>query len=544
MTAWRTITRALILPMVVAAAAPALASDYAELAGLQTEWRAFQKGPVRDGAPDYSPAALATQAAGLKRFQQRLAALDIAGWSVAQKIDYNLVRAEMNGLDFDVRVARPWQRDPAWYVSIWSAQSDTPAHEGPVHAMPVELWTYQFPLSPAASAKLTRELAHVPPLLAAAPRQLTGNARDLWTASVRNIAEQRAALADLATRAGTGDLALTAAIAAATRATTDFEAWVKAEAPKKTGPSGVGKEHYSWFLRNVQLSPNSWDDEVAILSRELARSHAALRLEEHRNRDLPPLVGASSPAEYDALQRRSVVKFVDFLDKQQILTTADYMVPALMAQIGTYKPPAEQDFFQIVRTRAPLTLFTHFYHWFDLAREARTPNPSPIRSQPLLYNIWLSRAEGQATAFEEAMLHAGLFDDDRRAREIVWIMQAQRAARGLASLYAQANMIDLAAAMKMQVDRTPNGFMSADLPLLAFEQQTYLRLPGYGPSYITGKAMVDKLFAETAEARGTKFRVRDFYDELNTYGMIPVPLIRWQMIGKDDEANAMGLRTK
>ena len=42
---------------------------------------------------------------------------------------------------------------------------------------------------------------------------------------------------------------------------------------------------------------------------------------------------------------------------------------------------------------------------------------------------------------EELMLHAGLFDDEPRAREIVWIMLAQRAARGLASLYLQANQI-------------------------------------------------------------------------------------------------------
>jgi hypothetical protein len=213
-----------------------------------------------------------------------------------------------------------------------------------------------------------------------------------------------------------------------------------------------------------------------------------------------------------------------------------------MEQAGTYKPPEQQDFFQIVKTRAPKTLYTHFYHWWDLAREAKRPNPSPIRREPLLYNIWLSRAEGQATAFEEAMLHAGLFDDEPRARELVWIMQAQRAARGLASLYAQANIIDLNAAMKMQVERTPNGYMSPTLPLLAGEQQTYLRLPGYGPSYITGKAMIDKLFAELAEKRGKDFKVRDFYDEFNRFGMIPVPLIRWEWLGADDEAKAMGLR--
>lgn len=525
-----------------AIAAPAAASTHAELVGLFREWRTFQAGPVTAGVPDYTPAANARRAAGLARFQARLTALDIAGWSIAEKVDYNLVRAEMNGLDFDLRVAQPWQRDPAWYVSVWTSQADTPAHEGPVHAMPVELWTYSFPLDAAASAKLTAELAHIPALLLQARGNLTGNARDLWTASRRNIRGQVDALTALEAKVAGGDARLVAAVTAARRASSDFLAWVDAEAPRKTGPSGLGKEHYSWYLRNVQLSPNSWDDEVAILHRELGRAHAALRLEEHRNRNLPPLAGATSAAAYDALQKRSVESFVKFLGDREILTVEDYMVPALMAQAGSYVPPERQDFFQIVKTRAPKTLYTHFYHWMDLAREVRRPHPSPIRRDPLLYNIWLSRAEGQATAFEEAMLHAGLFDDEPRARELVWIMQAQRAARGLASLYAQANMIDLDAAMKMQVERTPNGYMSPTLPLLASEQQTYLRLPGYGPSYITGKAMVEKLFGELAEQRGKDFRVRDFYDEMNGFGMIPMSLIRWQWLGKDDEARAMGLR--
>jgi uncharacterized protein (DUF885 family) len=527
----------------VVLAAPALASDYAQLAGLHKEWRAFQAGPITaQGVPDFTAAANQRRADGLKQFQARLAAMDIARWSIAQKVDFNLVRAEMNGLEFDLRVAKPWQRDPAWYVSVWDSQADTPAHEGPVHPLPVDLWTYRFPLDSAQSAKLTGELAHIPGLLSQARGNLTGNARDLWKASRRNIQGQVAALTALAAKVPPGDRKLQAAIAAARAATIDYLAWVDAQAPTKTGPSGVGKEAYSWFLKNVQLSPNSWEDEVAILHRELGRAHAALRLEEHRNRALPPLVGAQSAAEYDALQKRSVDEFVAFVGNKEVLTVEDYMIPALMAQAGTYKPPEQQDFFQIVKTRAPKTLYTHFYHWWDLAREAKRPNVSPIRRDPLLYNIWLSRAEGQATAFEEAMLHAGLFDDEPRAREIVWIMQAQRAARGLASLYAQANMIDLDAAMKMQVERTPNGYMSPTLPLLAGEQQTYLRLPGYGPSYITGKAMIDKLFAELAEKRGKDFRVKDFYDEFNRFGMIPVPLIRWEWLGADDEAKAMGLR--
>ena len=84
----------------------------------------------------------------------RLAAIDSTQWPVEQRIDYELVRAQMNGLDFDIRVLQPWARDPAFYMSIWTEQSDTPAHEGPAHHAIIELWTYSFPLSPADEKKL------------------------------------------------------------------------------------------------------------------------------------------------------------------------------------------------------------------------------------------------------------------------------------------------------------------------------------------------------------------------------------------------------
>ena len=43
-------------------------------------------------------------------------------------------------------------------------------------------------------------------------------------------------------------------------------------------------------------------------------------------------------------------------------------------------------------------------------------------------------------------MQAGLYDHEPRGRELVWIMLANRAARGLASLYVQANQMDLATA--------------------------------------------------------------------------------------------------
>ena len=72
-------------------------------------------------------------------------------------------------------------------------------------------------------------------------------------------------------------------------------------------------------------------------------------------------------------------------------------------------------------------------------------------------------------------------------------MLAQRAARGLGSLYAQANEFTLKQAADFHVEWTPRGWMRPDLDLLGFEQQLYLRQPSYGTSYITGKYQIERL---------------------------------------------------
>src|SRR3546814_3078404 len=104
-----------------------------------------------------------------------------------------------------------------------------------------------------------------------------------------------------------------------------FIGWVKAEAPGKTGPSGVGKENYTWYQKNVHMVPYTWHDEVALLRRELERAHASLRLEEHNNRNLPPLLPAPDAASFDKLARERLDPFVDCLAKQENITDKPYL---------------------------------------------------------------------------------------------------------------------------------------------------------------------------------------------------------------------------
>jgi hypothetical protein len=523
----------------VAGVANAEPRGYDELATLFQEWRAFERPAMREGAPDYTAETLARKHGELKKYQARLAALMPDGWPVAQQVDYHVLRAEMNGLDFNIRAMKPWARDPAYYNTVWTAQSDTPAHEGPTHHGLVELWTYSFPLSKAADAKLAAELRVIPPLLTQARANLVGNARDLWTVGIRTMKQQVQDLDALGEKTAQGSAELKRSVQAARKATEEFVAWLEKQAPSKTGPSGIGKENYTWSLRNVHLVPLTWEEEVSLLQRELARAHSALRLEEQRNRGLPQLKAISSPEEYQRRGNEAVARLMKFVEQKDILPVRSNMDPALRAQIGEYVPIETRNFFYIASHYEPLTLYTHFYHWWDLAQLRDDPHESPIRRGPLLYNIWDSRAEGMATAFEELTMHAGLYDEQPRAREIVWIMLAQRAARGLGSLYAQANEFTMKQAADFHVEWTPRGWMSPHLDLLGFEQGLYLRQPGYGTSYVTGKYLIDRLIKDRSKQLGEKFVLRDFFQEFNAAGMLPVSLIRWQLTGQDDEIRAL-----
>ncbi len=109
----------------------AATSGYTTLVQLFEQWRDFEHPVMQGSVPDYGPTAMAAKAAALAAWQKKLAAIDTQGWPIEQLNDYKLVRAEMNGLDFNLRVLRPWARDPAFYVSVWSARSDVPFARGP-----------------------------------------------------------------------------------------------------------------------------------------------------------------------------------------------------------------------------------------------------------------------------------------------------------------------------------------------------------------------------------------------------------------------------
>src|SRR6267378_3128166 len=474
------------------------ASGYDSLLRLAEDWRRFERPAISNCLPDYGAAAIAARAAALPAYRAQLHELDTRGWSAAQIVDYRLIEAEMNGLDFDLRVRQPWARDPSFYATVFGERSDVPEHEGPTAAPAIDLFGFQFPLSRADRRSMTCLLSAIPALLDQAKINLReSNAGDLWVYGASTVRGQSEVLGKL--RAGTlnmrtlegskhasltgADAALLSAVDRAQKATDAFVSWIELEAPKKTGPSGVGKDNYNWYLQKVHLVPYDWDQQETLLRRELERARASLALEEFRNRNLPPL------------DRRN--------------------------------------FFQHATALEPLGLFSHDYHWIELARIKEEPNHSAIRRLPALYNMFDSRSEGLATAMEETLMQAGLYDDNPRGREIVWIMLANRAARGLASLYVQANQMSLREAGRFHARWTPRGWSDPGSDLVAFEQLLYLRQPGYGTSYITGKLQFERLmsdYAQQQQSAGKHFNLGEFFTHINEAGTIPFALVETETV--------------
>ena len=496
------------------------------------EWRSFEKPPKYRGAPDYRKKTFDSRMIEFEQLRKRLNEIDKASLDTESQVDWTLIWAEMNGFEFNYNILKPWERDPAFYKSLWMNRSDVPAHEGPTHHMVVEVWQYDFPLSKKQLQKLVNELSIIPAFNEQAKTNLTGNARDLWIAGIRDIENQASNLESLKTFPGVkSNKELIEIIDKSIESTKALSEWLKDESKNKTGPSGIGKDNYTWYQKNVHLVPLTWDDEVMLLKRELARAWSSLKLEEHKNRNLPELTSASNQEEYIKKARDASKDLIEFLDKQQVINVKDYYKDALDERLGKFVPEDTRNFFWITAHLDPKPLYSHFFHWFELAEMDLNPNENIIRKEAVLYNIFDSRNEGVATSVEEMFMQAGLYESNPRSKEIVYILIAQRAARGLGSLYAHANLMTMEEAGKIHSEYTPRGWMKTEKELLIFEQHLYLRQPGYGTSYITGKYLFENALAEYSRIneKDPNSNLKKFFNKLIEIGNIPMTLFHWEL---------------
>ena len=527
-----------------------VSTDYADLVSLFEEFRSFQQGDSGniqsysksgwilsglDAAPDFSAPAMAEQYGQLRTYQRRLESIDPTDWAIAQQVDYHLARAEMNGYEFQHRVLSPWSRDPGFYndVIITLAEVREP------------------PLRDNEAANLQAKLRSVPDLVEQAKANLndfSAIAADLATLAVLSIGDTRSSYESLAQALSAHHPQLVADVESALDAINDYEDWILANEHRMTGSPGVGKENYDWLLRNVYLFPYTWDDIRTIVELEDNRVITFQRLEENRNRNVPPLVPVQSQAEYREGIEEAVAHIMGFLRDEEIFTVDDYLVPddyfeSRYSGKGYFLDdpwPETHDYFFNFSHREAVMENTHelIGHHFDRLRAER--DNRPIRGGERPYKISTARDEGLAFAFEELLMHAGYLDGrNPHGREVTYEQAAFRTVRALSDIYMHSGDWSLDDAMRFCVDNAPHGELLEGSHHLWFEMDTTLRGVGHHMLMVMGKVQFMKLMRDRANQLGDNFVLGDFLDEVYASGQIPWSLIRWEMTGYDDEVSQL-----
>jgi len=507
------------------------------LVQLNDEVRRLRQPPAADGVPDHSAPTEAARRESLAALRARHAGMATGGWGVPDRVDHILVLTQLNALDFDFRVSRPWERDPGYWVDLIARH--------PYAATPVPT---------AQRDRVLEQLRGVPRVLDEARRRLTRPAAELAGMAIFRLTRSDEVnqgeprrdpppagvlgwYDDLLGRAEKDDQALVPDVQRARAAVKAFHDWLAAEQPRMTEPAAIGLEDYLWYVRHVRLVPMTIDELRTLGDRELERARTLLATERHRNRDLPELVPVTTAEEHERRTREAETWIRDFTKQKGLLTLpddlpAEYPTDAFFIDRSPWG--GHRHFWDEITYRDPLNNHIHASipgHRVDTAMQRR--HPSPIRRT---FSDG-TRNEGWTYYLEDMYMQAGLLDDRPRTRELFYIAQIKRAARIPAELAMQSGRWSLQQAVDYLVAEVP--LMEENLA--RYDLAIYLRRPAYGMNYAVGRAQMERLVSDRSRQQGAAFDLGPFHDAFLSHGGIPITLIRWEMTGLDNEVRALGL---
>lgn len=517
---------------------------YQEFLAWKDPARASGNVPNRDIAgsaaevfPDYSENAVNERRARIQKFQGRLVDMAVVDWELAQQVEYLAVRSRFDQQDFTLNVSRPWSRDPGFYVDRM-----------------LRITFADLPLSAEETVGLRTRLQAISLLVDEAKTNLTEVAADYADLAMFNLTNAdgvghgypyRAVpppgvigwYEDFLGRATTQQPDLRDDIASAKRSVEGFHGWLTEHRSGMTGKAGVGKEKFDWYLRHVKLMPYTSDDIVTLGKRELDRLWSVYALEQHRNRDLPPIELPTSSEEYASRIASTDKRIREFLVRNEIITIPDYI-----KELGTNVPwivrQGGPNFWEHVQYRDPTPDHLHAVipgHRFDGVVERN--NKHPIRGKLTSG----ARAEGWGVYLEEGMMNAGLIDDMPRVRELIYVFGIFRAARVPADVWLQLNEMTVSEVVDWWMERVP----WLDTNVARVDAEIYLRRPpGYGLGYTVGMLQMQQLLADRRRQMGDAFELKKFHDTFMAAGRLPMSLIRWEMTGLDDEVRELWKRER
>lgn len=555
--------RILVVTALVACSAQAQlsASELQLLAYEFFSWRASQQPSTHDDVnrvqrpdgwtPDWSPQALQRYDARWREFLDRLSKLDRIGWTVADSVDFLLLRSAILRVDHELNVVRSPRRDPDFYVQQTL---------GSVY----ELLLQPPPFLEERARNLVLRLESIPTTLQHARSNLTECVAPFTSTTVASLAQIEAQLATFsqelrfllpeALRPRFVD-----AVQKASDELVKYRAWLHTALPRMTTTFAIGKQAYDRYLKRIALIPYTSDEVLQMGQWEWERAVAFEQFEALRNKGLPHPPLFASMEEQIAQQARDEQRIRAFLVEKGILDVPPWMgryrnvrMPAYLAplrwlgvaddltsvaRIGQdaskyiLDPSPELPFFALSMAIDPRPIIVHEGvpgHFFQLVLSWSNPRITRrhyIDSGPI---------EGIGFYAEEMMLQHGLFDDQPRTREIIYRFMRLRALRVEVDVRLARGEFTIQDAARYLAQRVP-----MDQATAQEEAAWFAAGPGQAITYQIGKMQIIKLIADAQTTQGDRFDLRTLHNYLWLNGNVPIALLRWEYLGLRDEISKL-----
>ncbi len=528
------------------------------------EWRASPSTATSTGLHDWdsqlddvSAAAQARETARLSSLLTRLRGLDVVKLSAGDRDDRDILVAEIDRQLLGLQTIQGWRHNPASYVDLMT---------GAIYSLIERDFA---PLETRMRSVIARE-NEVPGMLAEARKNLTDMPPVFIDVALENLEGATGFLGkDVPEAFATiSDAALKAQFAASTKAVlgavAEYKAFLVAQKPSAHGSFVLGRDVLQHLLATDLV--NVRVERVMAAGRaQLAKDRAAF-LETEKLVDPKDPDAALTVLERDhpdaahlvSTARDQLVSLQKYIHDHKILDLPSMMLPTVAETppfsramiFGELDPPgalethatkayyfitppdakdskAEQDKYLAYFNRALLqNLSVHEAlpgHYTQYLFAYANPNWSIVRKTAGSYTA----TEGWAHYSEQMMLDEGLGNGDPKLRLAQLQDALLRDCRLVASIGMHTGKMTLDQATDMM------GKECFQPKSVAYkEARRGTADPGYY-SYTLGKLEILKLRADVQQQQGKDFSLAKFHDQFLGAALVPIAVIRREILGKD-----------
>jgi uncharacterized protein (DUF885 family) len=512
-----------------------------------------------DKLDDFSPAAIARNAAHVRTLLDRIRGANIGGWAKDDIIDWLLFRSQLERDDFPERVLKPEESDPQVYV-------------GEAGNAIFSLLKKDYAPARARALAATARLKAMPAMIEQAQRNLKTPVR-LYAQLAIDSARSIDPLFSSSLMTIAGDLSadertsLDAAREEAVASLHGFADWLEKRLPQMTAWKPMGEANYNYMLRHILLLPMDSRDVAHLGEVELARYRALeAMLPDPSLADPNPERVKNIPADQQAFlaaYESREQEIIDFLNAKKLVTLPPYLGTFQIRQLpeafkptspgGFMNPPGIYDSdnggFYFIPTYNPQS--KNFYI------RAAIEDPRPILGHEGIPGHFLQISianhlddeirrhhaenvfmEGWALYTEEMLVREGMYAPDSAGAAQVLRLARYRAARIGVDVNLHTG--------RWTFEQGVNYFMDGgglDKEAAEGEAAGAASSPTQKISYITGKWQIMRLLGRYRDAKGAGFRLGQFHDDLIAHGSLPLSILTWILLDDPTEIeHATGLK--